>query len=129
VFDLGRARRGARSRDLWAKLDSRGEFDLSAVALAHRRLPDFVSGMSTHRDRLATIPQRSRALRRDRSIRTPLTESRLSGRYREPGVPMICLRTALPAKFAETIREALGARAGAAEGAARTWKRCRSASK
>jgi len=26
----------------------------------------------------------------------------------EPGVPMIVLETALPAKFAETIREALG---------------------
>ncbi len=29
-------------------------------------------------------------------------------RHREPGVPLICLETALPAKFAETIREALG---------------------
>ena len=28
--------------------------------------------------------------------------------HREPGVPMVCLETALPAKFAETIREALG---------------------
>jgi threonine synthase len=28
--------------------------------------------------------------------------------WREPGVPMVCLETALPAKFAETIREALG---------------------
>jgi threonine synthase len=28
--------------------------------------------------------------------------------YREPGVPLICLETALPMKFAETIREAIG---------------------
>ena len=28
--------------------------------------------------------------------------------HREAGVPLICLETALPAKFAETIREALG---------------------
>jgi threonine synthase len=27
--------------------------------------------------------------------------------YREPGVPLICLETALPVKFAETLREAL----------------------
>ncbi|MEW6690762.1 MAG: threonine synthase, partial [Pseudomonadota bacterium] len=27
---------------------------------------------------------------------------------REPGVPMVCLETAQPAKFAETIRAALG---------------------
>jgi threonine synthase len=28
--------------------------------------------------------------------------------YREEGVPMICLETAQPAKFSETIQEALG---------------------
>jgi len=28
--------------------------------------------------------------------------------HREPGVPLVCLETALPVKFAETIREALG---------------------
>ncbi|MCE9640236.1 MAG: threonine synthase, partial [Betaproteobacteria bacterium] len=28
--------------------------------------------------------------------------------HREEGVPMICLETALPVKFAATIREALG---------------------
>jgi len=28
--------------------------------------------------------------------------------HREPGVPLICLETALPVKFAATLREALG---------------------
>jgi threonine synthase len=28
--------------------------------------------------------------------------------HREPGIPLVCLETALPAKFAATIREALG---------------------
>jgi threonine synthase len=28
--------------------------------------------------------------------------------HREPGVPLICLETALPVKFAATIRQALG---------------------
>jgi threonine synthase len=28
--------------------------------------------------------------------------------HREAGVPLVCLETALPVKFAETIREALG---------------------
>ena len=28
--------------------------------------------------------------------------------HREPGVPLVCLETALPAKFAGTIRAALG---------------------
>jgi threonine synthase len=29
-------------------------------------------------------------------------------RHREDGVPLICLETAQPAKFADTLREALG---------------------
>jgi threonine synthase len=28
--------------------------------------------------------------------------------HREAGVPLLCLETALPAKFADTLREALG---------------------
>jgi threonine synthase len=28
--------------------------------------------------------------------------------HREPGVPLLCLETALPVKFSQTIREALG---------------------
>ena len=28
--------------------------------------------------------------------------------HREPGVPLVCLETALPVKFADTLREALG---------------------
>jgi threonine synthase len=28
--------------------------------------------------------------------------------HRQPGIPLVCLETALPVKFAETIREALG---------------------
>jgi len=28
--------------------------------------------------------------------------------YREPGVPLVCLETALPVKFGETVREAIG---------------------
>ena len=35
---------------------------------------------------------------------------------REPGVPLVCLETALPAKFAETIREALGREPGRPRG-------------
>ena len=30
--------------------------------------------------------------------------------YREPGVPLVCLETALPIKFEATIQEALGRR-------------------
>jgi len=63
--------------------------------------------MSTHAERIATI---RRASERYGVTVDPHTADGLcvGERYREPGVPMICLETALPAKFAETIREALG---------------------
>jgi len=35
---------------------------------------------------------------------------------RPPGVPLICMETALPAKFAATIREALGREPGRPKG-------------
>ena len=40
--------------------------------------------------------------------------SRWRASVREPAVPLICLETALPAKFGATIREALGREPGAA---------------
>jgi len=33
---------------------------------------------------------------------------KVGGQHRERGVPLICIETALPAKFAATIEEALG---------------------
>jgi threonine synthase len=32
----------------------------------------------------------------------------VGGALRDPAVPLVCIETALPAKFAATIREALG---------------------
>ena len=87
-------------------LDSSGEFDLSPLR-ARIAASGFVSGVSTHSDRLATI---RRVSGRYGVTVDPHTADGICvcERYREPGVPMICLETALPAKFAETIREALG---------------------
>jgi threonine synthase len=36
--------------------------------------------------------------------------------HRMPGVPLVCVETALPAKFAATIREALGREPGRPKG-------------
>jgi threonine synthase len=99
---------GARVRDLWRRLDAEGEFDLVNSAY-FRRVPEsgFVSGRSTHADRLATI----RALYKKYSVMIdPHTADgvKIGLQHREPGVPLVCLETALPVKFAETIREALG---------------------
>ena len=99
-------RDGARVRALWKALDMEGEFDLSAHA-ARIAASGFVSGKSTHADRVATI---RRMHQRYGVVVDPHTADGITvaERHREPGVPMICLETAQPAKFAETIREALG---------------------
>ena len=57
VFDLV-GRDPALIRELWAKVDAGGSFDLSKTAY-FAKLPEFgfVSGMSSHADRLATIRQ------------------------------------------------------------------------
>ena len=67
----------------------------------------FVSGKSVHADRLATI--RDVHARYGITIDTHTADGVKVARERaQPGVPMIVLETALPAKFNETIREALG---------------------
>ena len=105
AFDLV-GRDGARVRALWNALDKEGEFDISAM---RERIAEtgFVSGKSTHADRVATI---CRVHERYGITVDPHTADgiKVAQPYREPGVPMICLETAQPVKFAETIREALG---------------------
>ncbi|TMI05793.1 MAG: threonine synthase [Betaproteobacteria bacterium] len=100
VFDLV-GRDGARVRDLYRRLDSRGEFDLP------RPDGEFVSGRSTHADRLRTIKQ---VYDRFGVMIDPHTADgvKVGLEHRQPGVPLLCLETALPVKFSQTIREALG---------------------
>ena len=107
VFDLV-DRDAARLKDLWRRLDAEGGFDLSHSPYWPRvAQAGFVSGKSSDQDRLATI----RAVyQKYRLMIDPHTADGLKVglEYREPGVPLICLETALPAKFAATLREALG---------------------
>ncbi|MDP2639511.1 MAG: threonine synthase [Betaproteobacteria bacterium] len=107
VYDLV-GRDAAVVNELWRKLDSAGAFDLSGTPyFAKVRDYGFVSGSSTHADRLATI----RRVYRDHGviIDTHTADGLKVGlEQRPPGVPLVCLETALPAKFADTIREALG---------------------
>ena len=84
------------------------EFDLGGTREFHRAGSwGFRSGSSTHADRIATIRHwRDRAgVLVDTHTADGLT---VAQRFRDPGVPMICLETALPVKFAEAIREAVG---------------------
>jgi threonine synthase len=99
---------GARVRELWRRLGAEGAFDLSRSAY-FRNVAEtgFASGRSAHADRLATI----RSLwQRYGAMVDPHTADgvKVGLERREAGVPLICLETALPAKFAGTIREALG---------------------
>ncbi|MDP9109348.1 MAG: threonine synthase, partial [Pseudomonadota bacterium] len=67
----------------------------------------FGSGRSTHADRLTTI--RDLYQRHGLTIDTHTADGvKVAREHCAPGVPMIVLETALPAKFNETIREALG---------------------
>ena len=100
VFDLV-GRDGARVRELYRRLDAQGEFELPPTNTA------FVSGRSTHADRLRTIKQ---VYDRFGVMIDPHTADgvKVGLEHREPGVPLLCLETALPVKFSQTIREALG---------------------
>jgi threonine synthase len=109
VFDL-LGRDGARTKTLFHdQLGSQGSFDLSAEAAfksAAQRY-GFVSGKSTHADRLATI--RDTHKRFDTTIDTHTADGvKVAREQLQPGVPMIVLETALPIKFAAAIEEALG---------------------
>jgi threonine synthase len=67
----------------------------------------FRSGKSIHQDRLQTI--RDVQAKYGITIDTHTADGvKVAREYLTPGVPMIVLETALPAKFNETIQEALG---------------------
>lgn len=107
VFDLV-GRDAAVVRELWAKVDAGGAFDLRATP-HWAKLPEFhfVSGRSTHADRLATI--RSVWEKYGQMIDTHTADGvKVALEHREAGLPMVVLETAQAVKFAETIREALG---------------------
>nr|WP_315493291.1 threonine synthase [uncultured Rhodoferax sp.] len=109
VFDL-LGRDGARVKALFGEgLSKTGQFDLSAdsaFAQAATRY-GFVSGKSTHANRLQTI--QDTWSRHGMVIDTHTADGlKVALERREAGVPMVVLETALPIKFAATIVEALG---------------------
>ena len=106
VFDVV-GRDAAKVRALWSKVDKGQGIDLSGAYLARVQEFGFVSGTSSHADRMQTI--RDVYQRYGQMIDTHTADGFKVGlEYREAGVPLICLETALPAKFEEAIREALG---------------------
>ena len=112
VYDL-LGRDAERLRALFQKVETSGGFDLSGKPgsdgdeFAHIAQYGFVSGKSVHADRIATI--RDVQSRHGVTIDTHTADGiKVAREHLQPNVPMIVLETALPAKFNETIREALG---------------------
>ena len=96
-------RDGARVKALFTQA---GGFVLSAEDKARIADFGFSSGRSTHADRLATI--RLAHQKYGQLIDTHTADGlKVALEQRKPGTAMLVLETALPAKFAATIREAL----------------------
>ena len=107
VFDL-LGRDGARVARLFGpSIAQDGGFQLNADDTARIAGFGFVSGRSTHADRLATIRQ-CWADHQDMVDTHTADGLKVAREHLQPGVPMLVLETALPAKFAATIEEALG---------------------
>ncbi|WP_194721581.1 threonine synthase [Noviherbaspirillum malthae] len=112
IYDL-LGRDAERVRALFKRVDSHGGFDLSGKPgsdgdeFAKVGAYGFVSGKSVHADRVATI--RDVQQKYGVTVDTHTADGiKVAREYVKPGIPMIVLETALPAKFNETIREALG---------------------
>ncbi len=108
VFDLfdGDSLRVAQ---LWDRLALEGSFDLAGTVEFARARDEFgfAAGHSTHAERIETIRRVDAecGLVIDPHTADGITVARP---FCRPGVPMIVLETALPAKFSTTIEEALG---------------------
>ena len=107
VFDL-LGRDGPRTRALFGEqVEKQGFFRLSDTEFQQIGHYGFVSGASTHANRLETIRDTHR--RFGVMIDTHTADGlKVARQWTEPGVPMLVLETALPAKFAQTLVEALG---------------------
>ena len=112
IFDLV-GRDGAKVREFWSRVDAGCAADTAAFDIKHTpywdALPGFsiTSGKSAHYDRLKTI----RELWEEYGVMVDTHTAdglKVGLEQRRPGLPLICLETALPAKFEETIIEALG---------------------
>ncbi|MDO8313403.1 MAG: threonine synthase, partial [Sideroxyarcus sp.] len=113
VFDLV-GRDGGKVREFWSKVDaSSGLANMAAFDIKGTPYWDalhkfgIVSGKSTHQNRINTIREVWEEY--GVMIDTHTADGLKVGlEQRRPSLPLICLETALPAKFAETIQEALG---------------------
>ncbi|MEO8102487.1 MAG: threonine synthase [Betaproteobacteria bacterium] len=99
----------ASVRELMRKIDQEGGFNLADCSDIWKRMPafGFHSGRSTHADRIRTIGEVWRKYQVEIDPHTA-DGVKVGLERRDPGVPLICLETALPAKFEASMVEALG---------------------
>ncbi|WP_103063216.1 threonine synthase [Actinomyces qiguomingii] len=91
----------------WPELEGTGVLDISDQQARLSREFGFVSGTSTHADRLSTI-RRVHAATGEPIDPHTADGVTVAGRVMEPGFPTLVLETARPEKFPETVAEALG---------------------
>jgi threonine synthase len=93
---------------LWKAVDAGGSFDLKPSGLfAQIKNYAFESGSSSHAARMQTI--RMAWEKYGVMIDTHTADGLKVGlEHQEAGIPLVCLETALPAKFEDSILEALG---------------------
>jgi threonine synthase len=102
---------GGRSdvvKSLWVSVEKEGGFDFNTTPYSSQlRLSGFMSGSSTHAQRLERIRE---TWKHYGLLIDPHTADGLNvaQQFPEKNRPTICLETALPAKFSETIQEAIG---------------------
>lgn len=106
IFDL-LDRDAEQIRLLWAQVNTGKGFDLSTLLDKIQHQYGFVSGKSSHADRLQTI---AALYQQEGMLIDPHTADgiKVALQLREAGEMVICLETALPAKFEHTIHEAVG---------------------
>ena len=107
IFDMS-GRDAGKIRTLWGAVESGGSFDLNPDGLFDRIAHyGIVSGSSNHANRIDTIRTVYEVYG---TMIDPHTADgiKVGLEHREPGVPLICMETAQPAKFDDAIREALG---------------------
>lgn len=108
-------RNAERVKALMAEIDEKGEFTLAADEFAKLRRSGFVSGMSSHVNRLEMMS--TLQFEYDTLIDPHTADCLYCGIYLHPvGVKTICFETVQPAKSPRMIREACGVEVGLPEG-------------
>ena len=107
VFDLLGRDASRTSKLFGAALTVEGGFSLRAEEFARVASFGFVSGKSTHANRIQTIRD---VWSQWHTMIDPHTADgvKVALEYQESGVAMVVLETALPIKFSQTLQEALG---------------------